>query len=405
MEDHQVSSAPGGDEDDAFLVATAKRLADKLARTMDWLHDQGLDGPRGQLRDCMEIYEDLDERDRRTMVLHPLYRYWWLRLMGALKREDPVERWLLHLPRFLLVPAIRAGRFEGRLLTMLPNGAGELRFPGHGRHLVVGDQPVQVEQRRDGTLRLKQNGVCRELASASLLDGSADLGLVRQRAQLGQDMIELDADDDWVVQQFDELNAQEAEAPYPKRDLQRPGVPAERLAATYGEALGLIGRAWPELRRELGRHVRLIVPFQSRYLVGWSSVLFQGAVFVRAAPEDVPFTVTRLAHEASHNRLYSIQAMVRLHDNANGDLLPSPLRRDPRPVSGVYHATFVTGRLIQLMTRTAAATGELVYQRSAESMLPGFDASVELLLTRARLTGPGRQLLEDLAASVEDKRP
>jgi HEXXH motif-containing protein len=403
MEDHQVSSAPGGDEGDRYLLAAAERLDDKLRRTLAWLQDHNPAGVAQGLRDCAEVFESLDERDRWTMVLHPLYRYWWVRLMGVLKQGQAVELWLLHLPRFLLVPAVRAGRLEGRVLTLLPNHRGELRFPGHGRHLVIGHQPVRVQQ-RDGRLLL-QGLEHTELAVSSLLDGPVTSDRVCQRTLLGEDEIELDADDDWVVQQFEELNAQDAEPPYPKRDLRRPAAPAAQLGASYGSALALISRAWPELRRELGRHVRLIVPFQSSYLVGWSSVLFQGAIFVRAAPHDVPFTVTRLAHEASHNRLYAIQATVRLHENANGDLLPSPLRLDPRPVSGVYHATFVTGRLIQLMTRMAATTQESTYANSAETMRPGFDASVELLLTRARLTTAGRHLLEDLAARTGTGMP
>jgi HEXXH motif-containing protein len=174
-------------------------------------------------------------------------------------------------------------------------------------------------------------------------------------------------------------------------------VPA--LIETYVAAMRVIEEAWPELMAEIADHVRLAVPFGSKLIVGWAYMLFQGAIFIKAVPGDVFFTVERIVHEASHLRLY-LMTVVPLHYNSPTDLLPSPFRADPRPVSGLYHAAFVYGRLIDFFRRAAHSTGNEAYAQRAAELISRFDEAVTTLFRRAKLSEVGSRLLEELRDQV-----
>jgi HEXXH motif-containing protein len=52
-----------------------------------------------------------------------------------------------------------------------------------------------------------------------------------------------------------------------------------------------------------------------------------------------------LAHEAAHSLLFGLAVGGQLTENDAAERYSSPLRRDPRPMEGVAHATYVTARM------------------------------------------------------------
>jgi len=51
--------------------------------------------------------------------------------------------------------------------------------------------------------------------------------------------------------------------------------------------------------------------------------------------------VQMLAHESAHDLLSAFAQQRPLVETRRTKLYPSPLRVDPRPMEGIYHATFV----------------------------------------------------------------
>lgn len=63
-----------------------------------------------------------------------------------------------------------------------------------------------------------------------------------------------------------------------------------------------------------------------------------------------------LVHEAAHMLLFAHSRDEPLVTNPIGELYDLPLRSDPRPMDGVYHATFVLSRVFYAMEKLRQAT-------------------------------------------------
>ncbi len=79
---------------------------------------------------------------------------------------------------------------------------------------------------------------------------------------------------------------------------------------------------------------------------GASAFMLWGAIIINANRRDGAVgMVQMLAHESAHNLLFGFSADGPLVENSAEELYSSPLRVDPRPMDGIYHATFVTARM------------------------------------------------------------
>lgn len=72
----------------------------------------------------------------------------------------------------------------------------------------------------------------------------------------------------------------------------------------------------------------------------WGSILLNGN-----EAKDVVDMVQTLAHETCHVMLFGYCIDGTLVNNPDDERYASPLRVDPRPIDGIYHATFVLARM------------------------------------------------------------
>lgn len=85
---------------------------------------------------------------------------------------------------------------------------------------------------------------------------------------------------------------------------------------------------------------------------GVSSFMLWGAIILNANRREGELSmVQKLAHESAHNLLFGFSADGSLVENDDDELFSSPLRPDPRPMDGIYHATFVTARMHRVIKR------------------------------------------------------
>jgi hypothetical protein len=83
---------------------------------------------------------------------------------------------------------------------------------------------------------------------------------------------------------------------------------------------------------------------------GGSSYQLWGALALDVGESRSPLIMAEtLAHEATHSFLFGDTIEDPLVFNPEVDLYKSPLRTDPRPMDGIYHATFVSARIHHLM--------------------------------------------------------
>jgi HEXXH motif-containing protein len=89
---------------------------------------------------------------------------------------------------------------------------------------------------------------------------------------------------------------------------------------------------------------------------GASSFMLWGGVFLNVARHRTQLDLVEgLVHEAAHQLMFGLAVDEPLVENPIEERYGSPLRNDPRPMDGVFHATFVCARVHYVYERLRAA--------------------------------------------------
>lgn len=175
-------------------------------------------------------------------------------------------------------------------------------------------------------------------------------------------------------------------------------------------AFDLLDRGFPEMAQEIRELLSEIVvaagPEDPKALTfdGASSYMLWGAMLLNGRGQtNLLDTAQALAHESGHNLLFGFCSSGSLVENADEELFSSPLRKDPRPMDGVFHATYVVARMHQTLSRLldagildddqrrAALTDLAAHRRN-------FDAGDQVVREGGRLTPLGAEVIESARA-------
>lgn len=125
-----------------------------------------------------------------------------------------------------------------------------------------------------------------------------------------------------------------------------------RMRANVTGALELMQEAVPDLYEEICAIIAEILlasapkTNDSPRFDGASSYQLWGAVVLNADNDKSTIEMLEtLAHECSHCLLFGLTVNEPLVLNDDSERYRSPLRSDPRPMDGIYHATFVSARM------------------------------------------------------------
>jgi hypothetical protein len=127
---------------------------------------------------------------------------------------------------------------------------------------------------------------------------------------------------------------------------------------------------------------------------GCSSLERWGSILINATLSRTDLQLAEaIVHECSHNILFAM-APVNFHVlNDPGERYDSPLRTDPRPMNGIYHATFV-------LSRMCFAMREVANSPTADSTL--CEEALELENNNRRLFHDGYRILDQHAVYTEE---
>jgi HEXXH motif-containing protein len=129
-----------------------------------------------------------------------------------------------------------------------------------------------------------------------------------------------------------------------------------------------------------------------------------GAILINANNrKDKVGMVQMLAHESAHNLLFGLCPDQPLVNNDPAERYSSPLRNDPRPIEGIYHATFVCARMHRAV-RNIARSGSISrgqkaqVEKSMERNARAFASGMKTLDNHAVFTEPARAIIESARA-------
>ncbi|HEY5793345.1 MAG TPA: HEXXH motif-containing putative peptide modification protein [Chthoniobacterales bacterium] len=143
---------------------------------------------------------------------------------------------------------------------------------------------------------------------------------------------------------------------------------------------------------------------------GASSFMMWGAIVINADRSDsVLEMVQMLAHESAHNVLFGLFSEDPALFNGYSERQASPLRRDPRPLEGIYHAAFVTARMyraVHHVARSAGASSPLREEagQALEELRGLFRQGYETVIAHGRFSPLGREVIEEASRYLEAHR-
>jgi len=193
------------------------------------------------------------------------------------------------------------------------------------------------------------------------------------------------------------------EAPYVFRQPEAAGL--GDFAQAIRRAIALMARADRALADEFRALVLQILlaagesgDGQSEF-DGGSSFMLWGALFINPArPKTDIELVETLAHESAHSLLFGHAIDDPLVENDTAERFQSPLRDDPRPMDGIFHATFVSARMHYAMARLAqsgllAAADEASAREAMTRDASAFRDGLAVVEANGRLTELGAAVM------------
>ncbi|WP_425087165.1 aKG-HExxH-type peptide beta-hydroxylase [Stappia sp.] len=144
---------------------------------------------------------------------------------------------------------------------------------------------------------------------------------------------------------------------------------------------------------------------------GASSLRRWGTVLINMTRTRGPIALAEtLVHEAAHGTLFAMSPVEFYVFNPENERYSSPLRLDPRPLDGIYHATFVLARMHVAM-RELIGSPSLDENARAQAMAlarhsrANFQEGYDVLAVHADYTPTGRAIMEAAHAYMQALEP
>lgn len=204
-----------------------------------------------------------------------------------------------------------------------------------------------------------------------------------------------------------------------------PGMPFEIVApppgalesnrAAIDAAFALLERGAPALAAEIRALLQEIVIASAppgpdvNEFDGASCFMLWGGIVLNAASRGTTLEMVQaLAHESAHNLLFGFATDGPLVENDDADRFDSPLRYDPRPMDGIYHATFVTARMHHAVHTLLAADvlepdARTEARTALETHTKAFESGLAVIEEHGRLTATGANALELARAYMTER--
>lgn len=190
-----------------------------------------------------------------------------------------------------------------------------------------------------------------------------------------------------------------------------PTAAAPRMRQKLTAALDLIPNLSPKAWQDITGVTSEIVAAYGNMRVlttfdGCSSLERYGSVLINMRRDRTSLGLAEtLVHESAHGLLFALTCNEHRVLNSPSERYASPLRGDPRPLDGIYHAVFVLARMYAFVRDAAQNpnTGQAMRaeaEQRMEARRKNFIDGYTVLQEHARLTDIGRSLLDDAYARV-----
>lgn len=126
-----------------------------------------------------------------------------------------------------------------------------------------------------------------------------------------------------------------------------------RMTGYIEHGLKIIATVDPEQFDEINNHIKNYILIKSDKMRAGSTFDALGFMYIAVFPpeKDVFDAADYIVHETAHHYIYALSTLDPLVLNDMNSLYASPLRKDPRPMLGIFHAIFVIAKLIAFLKK------------------------------------------------------
>lgn len=154
--------------------------------------------------------------------------------------------------------------------------------------------------------------------------------------------------------------------------------------------------------KEINTLVTRLKMFNGKALKASTSASVFGAIYLKTSPpgESIEaYLADHIIHETSHLCLDILLAFDKIILNDDSERFEAPIRIDPRPMFGIFHATFVLSRMIRLFQKIA--DGRQEYLDRLELFREQFDKGINVIEKHALLTEKGKRIRDSFISTIK----
>ncbi|MCL9677224.1 HEXXH motif-containing putative peptide modification protein [Acinetobacter sp. ACZLY 512] len=180
----------------------------------------------------------------------------------------------------------------------------------------------------------------------------------------------------------------------------------KKFIPQINEVLELIKENDHLLYDEVTPIVSNIVLFKAQAIMGGSLSRSYGNIYIAIPNYDfvsqggkevdgVEYFMEHIVHETSHNLLFGIELKEKLVLNKLSDRFEAPLRSDPRPMYGIFHAAFVISRMVRIF-RILESNGYKQYGKYIQHFEPRLQKALRVIKANGNLSNNGWYMLKTI---------
>lgn len=128
---------------------------------------------------------------------------------------------------------------------------------------------------------------------------------------------------------------------------------------------------------------------------GFSYQSAYGNIYIKT-PEstDIPvaYYLEHIVHECAHQHLFALQLLDTIILNDKNELFNAPIRKQKRPMDGVFHACFVLARMVRCFRNAGNLLGSSNNELFLNKIDTWFSKSYETVKEHAKLTENGKRI-------------
>ena len=154
-----------------------------------------------------------------------------------------------------------------------------------------------------------------------------------------------------------------------------------------------------EIFEETNRSLKGITLVEGKRYVGSSDIFYHGIAVLN--PDDTWTEITfadHIIHESAHTLLHAYNELAPILHNPFEVNNASPIRPDPRPIYGTFHATYVFMRLAQFFVQVAGSDQSEEVMFRLNRHIKGFYDGMKVIAEYANFTDSGYALFENMYA-------